>query len=213
MIKKWFIINLLVAILVLLVIGCCNFWVERSTEKQVFSSMTKLPKNSVGLVLGTSKYTQNGYQNPYFLYRIKAAAVLYKSGKVAHLLVSGDNGRKVYNEPEEMQQALIAEGVPVHAITLDYAGFRTLDSVIRSKQVFGQRKITIISQKFHNHRALFIANNHGLDAVAYNAKNIGFRSGLKTMLREYLARCKAILDIKLINKQPKYLGEKVIINI
>ncbi len=128
-------------------------------------------------------------------------------------LVSGDNRLKSYNEPKQMQAALLERGVPESAITLDYAGFRTLDSVVRSKAVFGQQKITIISQKFHNQRALFIANRRGVTAVGYNAKDVSFRLGIKIRLREYLARCKAILDIIILNKQPKFLGEKITITI
>jgi len=199
-------------LLLLFFIWICNFWVERSTTKQVFNELKNLPFNEVGLVLGTSKYLNGGYQNPYFYYRIQAAARLYHAGKVKHLLVSGDNGLKSYNEPKQMQAALMEKGVPESAITLDYAGFRTLDSVVRSKAVFGQQKITIISQKFHNHRALFIANRREVTAVGYNAKDISLRLGIKTMIREYLARCKAILDIIILNKQPKFLGEQVNIN-
>lgn len=200
-------------LLLLFFIWICNFWVEHSTHKQVFDSVEKVPFNEVGLVLGTAKYLRGGYRNPYFYYRIAAAAQLYHAGKVKHLLVSGDNSLKSYNEPKQMQVALMDKGVPESAITLDYAGFRTLDSVVRCKAVFGQRRITIISQKFHNQRAVFIANRRGVIAVGYNAKDISLRLGLKTMVREYLARCKAILDIIILNKQPKFLGEKVIINI
>ncbi len=200
-------------LLVLFFIWICNFWVAHSTEKQIFANLEKIPFNEVGLVLGTSKYLNGGYQNPYFYHRIEAAAQLYHAGKVKHLLVSGDNSLKSYNEPKQMQVALMEKGVPESAITLDYAGFRTLDSVVRSKAVFGQQKITIISQEFHNQRAIFIANQRGVTAVGYNSKDVGFRLGIKIRLREYLARCKAILDIIILNKQPKFLGEKVYINI
>ncbi len=200
-------------LLLLFFIWVCNFWVERSTSKQVFDTIKSIPPNDVGLVLGTSKYLKGGYQNPYFYYRMEAAAQLYHAGKVKHLLVSGDNRLKSYNEPKQMQAALLERGVPESAITLDYAGFRTLDSVVRSKAVFGQQKITIISQKFHNQRALFIANRRGVTAVGYNAKDVSFRLGIKIRLREYLARCKAILDIIILNKQPKFLGEKITITI
>lgn len=200
-------------LLVLFFIWICNFWVEHSTKRQIFANLEKIPFNEVGLVLGTSKYLNGGYQNPYFYHRIEAAAQLYHAGKVKHLLVSGDNSLKSYNEPKQMQVTLMEKGVPESAITLDYAGFRTLDSVVRSKAVFGQQKITIISQKFHNQRAIFIANQRGVTAVGYNSKDVSFRLGIKIRLREYLARCKAILDIIILNKQPKFLGEKVYINI
>ncbi|MFK7984309.1 MAG: vancomycin high temperature exclusion protein [Saprospiraceae bacterium] len=200
-------------LLLLFFIWICNFWVESSTQKQIFAKLEKIPFNEVGLVLGTAKYLNSGYQNPYFYHRIEAAAQLYHAGKVKHLLVSGDNSLKSYNEPKAMQAALMEKGVPESAITLDYAGFRTLDSVVRSKAVFGQKNITIISQKFHNQRALFIANQRGVTAVGYNSKDVSFRLGIKIRLREYLARCKAILDIIILNKQPKFLGERVTINI
>ena len=211
--KKWLTRGAIVFLLLFLFIWACNYWVEKSTVHQVYNSIDKLPKNEVALVLGTSKYTVKGYQNPYFYYRIEAAVKLYQTKKIKHLIVSGDNRFKNYNEPKEMQQALEKRGIPTSAITLDYAGFRTLDSVVRSKEVFGQKRITIVSQKFHNQRALFIANHRNIEAIAYNAQDIGLRFGLKTMLREYLARCKAILDIIILNKQPKFLGEKINIHI
>ena len=195
------------------VIGLCNFWVERSTQKQVYSNASIIPSNDVGLVLGTSKYTSRGFENPYFAHRIQAAVLLYKQGKIKHLLVSGDNRLKEYNEPRFMLKALIEKGIPEKDITMDFAGFRTLDSVVRSKKVFGQSRITIISQKFHNQRALFLANHRAIQAIGFNAKDVPLTSSLKTRIREPLARCKAILDILILNKQPKFLGEKVIIQV
>ena len=103
----------------------------------------------------------------------------------------------------------MAKGVPESAITLDFAGFRTLDSVVRSKKVFQQNKITILSQRFHNHRAIFIADRYGIDAVAYNAADAFSGVNTKTELREYLARCKAVIDLYILKKQPKFLGEKI----
>ena len=173
-VKKWMIIGSVSAFCLLLFIWICNFWIEKSTQNQVFDSLKDLPENKVGLVLGTSKYTKNGYQNPYFNYRITAAAQLFHAGKVKHLIVSGDNQFKSYNEPKQMQAALIGKGIPESAITLDYAGFRTLDSVVRCKVVFGQEEFTIISQKFHNQRALFIANNRAIKGIAYKFREIKF---------------------------------------
>lgn len=211
-IKKWLIIAGVLFLLLLLFILVCNFWVEQNTNGQTFDEIKKIPKNDVALVLGTSKYTTQGYKNLYFSNRIEATAQLYKNGKVKHILVSGDNSVKEYNEPKQMKAALIKKGIPESAISLDYAGFRTLDSVVRCKEIFGQQKMTIVSQEFHNQRALFIANYKGIEAVAFNAKDVTLRYGLKTMLREYLARCKAIIDI-FINKQPKFLGKKIDLNI
>ena len=198
----------LVAVLILLFCILCNQWVASATRSKMTHTIAELPNNSVGLVLGTSRYGPGGYTNLYFAHRIEAAWQLYKAGKIKHFILSGDNSRVSYNEPIEMQKALIEKGVPPEAITLDYAGFRTLDSVVRCKEVFQQHKFTIISQKFHNHRALFIARYYGLDAVAFNAKAVAYNAK-RMYIREMLARCKAVLDLYILHKKPKFLGEKI----
>lgn len=179
-----------------------------ANRKQCFDNVADLPVNKVGLLLGTSKYI--GKQlNYYYKYRIEATSRLYKSGKIKYVLVSGDNHHKSYNEPETFKNDLIKKGIPANKIFLDYAGFRTFDSVIRSKKVFGQNSITIISQKFHNERALFIAKHKGIKAVAYNAKDLHGKFGLKTRIRERFARVKAILDVFILNTKPKFLGKEI----
>lgn len=193
----------------LFLIFILNIWVEKSTQKQVFQQTDDLPSHDVALVLGTIKLINHRYRNPYFYNRIDAAAELYEKGKVKHFILSGDNHREGYNEPEDMMEALIKKGVPSSAMTLDYAGFRTLDSVVRCQAIFQQKKVTIISQKFHNHRAVFIANKKGLDAVAYNAKEVFRSPWSKVKLREYLARLAVVLDLYIWNRQPKFYGEKI----
>lgn len=182
-----------------------NWWIIRSTESRIYSSIEKIPENKVGVVLGASKYlgSHQQYINPYFKRRMEAAAALYHAGKVKHLLVSGDNHSKNYDEPTDMRDYLISLGVPCEAITLDYAGFRTFDSMIRAQLIFGLNSFTIISQEFHNQRALFICDQLGINAVAYNAKNVYM--GPKSYLREYLAKTKSVIDF-LVGTQPKYLG-------
>ncbi len=200
-------------ILGILSICLCNQWVLRSTEANVYSSIDKIPENKIGLVLGTNRLIKGKYRNPYFDHRIKAAYDLYKNGKVKHLILSGDNSRSSYSEPEDMKTALLALGVPESAITLDFAGFRTLDSVVRAHAIFQQKQFTIISQKFHNHRALFIANNKQLKAIAFSATDPFETVTSKTLLREYLARCKAVLDLYILRKSPKFFGEKIDIKV
>lgn len=211
MIKSICYLSVFGLLLVFFVIGC-NTWLIQSTEQSMFDDVNQIPSNEVALVLGANPLIRGKYRNPYFDKRMNAAFELFEAGKVKHLILSGDNHRHGYNEPEEMKKALMEKGVPESAITLDFAGFRTLDSVIRGKKVFQQEKMTILSQAFHNHRALFIANHYGIEAVAYNAKAVTELSN-KTIYREYLARCKAVLDLYLLNKQPKFLGEKIDINI
>ncbi len=199
-------------VLMMLLILYSNQAIEQYSQAYVFDDTRKIPQNKVGLILGTSKKIQNGQLNLYFKYRIKAAAELYYAGKVRYLLVSGDNSLKEYNEPMDMRKALLAQGVPDSVIVLDFAGFRTLDSVVRSQKVFGQNKITIISQAFHNKRALYIARKKGIDAIAYNAQDVGFTSGLKVQIREKMARVKVLLDLHLLNTQPKFLGDEIAID-
>ena len=155
-----------------------------------------MPTHKVGLLLGTNPYLKNGSPNKYFTYRIEAAVALYEAGKIQYILVSGDNHKLGYNEPEEMKQALISKGVPEDRIVLDYAGFRTLDSVVRAKEVFGNEQFIIISQQFHNERALFLALHNDIKAVGFNAQDVTAYYGFKTRLREYLARTKLFLDLQ-----------------
>jgi len=190
----------------LLLIG--NLWVIESTEQRVFSAYKDLPVNKVGLVLGTSSRLSNGSPNPFFDNRMKTAAELYKLGKISHIIVSGDNRTMYYNEPIEMQKALIKLGVPESVITLDYAGLRTLDSVIRSKEIFGQDHITIITQPFHSYRALFISHYFDIDAVALVVREPAQAPTVKVYVREYFARAKAILDLYILKTTPRHLGEK-----
>jgi SanA protein len=198
--------------LVLIVIAS-NIWVVWSTRDKVFSDYHLLPNNAVALVLGTSHRLTNGAPNPYFENRMKTAASLYKEGKVTHFLLSGDNRSKYYNEPLEMKKALIKEGVPDSVITLDYAGLRTLDSIVRSKEIFGQNKITIITQPFHCNRALFISRFYDIDAVAIQAIEPSPEAMVKVYLREYFARTKAIIDLYILRTAPHHLGEKAPLNI
>jgi SanA protein len=151
--------------------------------------------------------------NPHFVHRIDAAVELYRAGKVKHLLVSGDNHKHGYDEPTDMKKALLERGVPESAITLDYAGFRTLDSVVRAKKVFGQDCLVIVSEPFHNARALFLCRHYGIDAVAFNAEPVSTRISRWAHLREYLARVKAVLDLYVFRSRPKFLGEKVPIGV
>lgn len=199
-------------IVMILFITLSNFWIHNATDKLIYHDHQHIPANDIALLLGTSKYAVNG-ENLYFKYRIDAAANLYHAGKIKHFIVSGDNHIDYYNEPEQMKKSLIERGVPAEKITCDYAGFRTLDSVIRLKKVFMTSKVTIISQKFHLQRAIFIAKHNGIDAVGYAAEDVSNNYSIKTQIRELLAKPKAVLDVFVLNKQPKFLGEEIKINI
>lgn len=197
-------------ILIAAIIVAANYVVEYNTEEFVYKDLTAIPYNKAGLLLGTSKTLKSGLPNQYFLNRIGAAIALFESGKIDVIVISGDNSTEGYNEPEDMKTELLKRGIPENKIHLDYAGFRTLDSVIRMGQIFGQARFTVISQDFHNRRAIYIAHAKGFEAVGYNAKDVDAYSGFKTQVREKLARVKVFLDL-FTNKDPKFLGEKVVI--
>lgn len=191
------------------VVFTCNWGIEQSTENKVFDKLSEVPANKVGLLLGTIEILPNGQRNLYFDYRIQAAVKLYKANKIRYIVASGDNHTKSYDEATAMKEALMRQGVPESAIYLDYAGFRTLDSVVRCHAIFGQKRFTVISQLFHNQRAVFIASAKGLEVVGFNAKSVSVRYGLKVMIREYLARVKAVLDVYVLQKKPKFLGPAI----
>lgn len=197
---------------ILLLLFFSNYTIARTAKNKTYASVTEIKKNKVGLLLGTAKYYKTGGINLYFQYRIDAAVELFKSGKIDYILVSGDNSSVYYNEPITFKKELIKRGVPAEVIFLDYAGFRTLDSVVRAKEVFGQEEITIISQQFQNERAIYIAESKGIKAIGFNARDMEGSNGLKVKFREYFARTKAFLDI-VFHVQPKFLGVKVPIEI
>ncbi len=195
-------------LLAVLAIVMANRVVEQSTASEVYRDVATIPHNKAGLLLGTSKTLRSGAPNLYFQYRIDATLVLYRAGKIEVVVISGDNGRHTYNEPEDMKAELVRGGIPEDKIYLDFAGFRTLDSVIRMDKIFGQQSFTVISQDFHNRRAVYIARAKGLQAVGFNAKDVTAYAGFKTQCREKLARVKVFLDLW-FNKNPKFLGEQV----
>ena len=184
-----------------------------STRGKVYEDAENVPLNDVGLVLGTSKYTRGHVPNPHFDHRMDKAALLYRSGCVRHLLLSGDNGSRGYNEPADMQAALLALGVPAEAMTLDDAGFRTLDSVVRAKRVFGQQHLTIITDRFHAYRAVFLAQREGIDTVAVPSEDVGLRYSFRSKVRESFADVKACLDVWVLHTQPKFLGEPIPVHV
>lgn len=185
-----------------------NFSVFYESKNYLSTNVKTLPKVKVGIILGTSRFLGNGNPNAYFFNRIQAAVELYKSGKIKYILVSGDNGTKTYNEPEDMKTELIARGIPTSRIILDFAGFDTYDSMIRAQKVFGQNEFIVISQHFHNQRAIYIARRFGIEAYGYDAGDVKTYGGLRTKVREWFACIKAYFEVK-AGVEPKFLGEKV----
>jgi SanA protein len=178
------------------------FAIESEAGARIFTSLDALAPQSAGLVLGTSKLLRGHFPNPYFRNRIAAAAALFAAGKVKYLIVSGNQARGGraaggYDEPTDMRDALVAAGVPSNRIYRDYAGFRTLDSVLRAKSVFGQDSVIVVSQHFHLARALFLADHNGLTFEGWEAADAPLRFGVRTKIREMGARMWAYVDVAL----------------
>lgn len=185
-----------------------NWVIPSNAENKLFNRVSECPEAPVALVLGTSRHTKNGNENRYFNYRIDAAVKLFRAGKIKHILVSGDNSQKNYDEPTDMKNALIAAGIPSSKITLDYAGFRTLDSMERALKVFGQKKVIVVSQQFHNERAIYLGEHFGMTVYGFNALDVQKNYSFKTKLREKFARMKVFWDIA-FGIDSKFLGKPV----
>jgi len=161
------------------------------------------------LVLGTAKYLVGGGENLFYSYRIAAARDAYAAGKCAKLVVSGDNRHRSYNEPQTMKKSLIEQGVPADDIYCDYAGGRTLDSVVRFKHIFGQSSGIVISQEFHNVRAIYIGRANGIELTGFNAREVATYNAFRTKMREVFSRALAVLDVQLLHSEPRHYGEKI----
>ena len=191
------------------VVTYANFTAIWASRGRLFDDTADLPQTTVGLVFGTTDRV-NGKENLYYRYRIDAAVRVWKSGKLDTLIVSGDNYSSplYYNEPEKMKQALIERGIPGDRIVCDRKGLRTLDSVVRAKEIYGTNTILLISQRFQNERAIYLAKAHGIEAFGFNAQDVETQAGLKTKIREVGARVKMWLDVNFLNTRPRHLGEK-----
>ena len=212
------ILKVLQCLFILLLLGIVSIYsldryINYTTQSAIYTDIKKVPHKRAALLLGTAKYVAKGKKNYFYVYRIRAAVALWKAGKVDAILVSGDNASKYYNETIRMQKDLIKSGVPKKYIALDYAGFRTLDSVVRAEALFDLKEYIIISQKFHLERAIFLAGEKGQDVIGFAAKDIpGTKTARKMAFREYFARVKAFLDVYILNTQPLFLGDKVKVN-
>jgi SanA protein len=176
----------------------------------IYTNVETIAEKQAALVLGCSKYLHNGNLNYFYKYRIEAAVKLFKAEKVKAIVVSGDNGSKGYDEPSQMRDDLVLAGVPSEYIQLDYAGFRTLDSIVRAKAIFDLEDYIIVSQPFHLERAIYIAHAKKQKVLGFVAKDFANTIWAERMKRrELLARVKAVLDINIFGVEPKFYGKKV----
>lgn len=207
---KWI---FLITIVTLIGLISIDTYISKQAESDLYSKIKKVPAKKAALLLGTAKYIAKGKKNYFYTYRIRASVQLFKSGKVKAIVVSGDNGTKYYDETTRMQKDLIKAGIPSRYITLDYAGVRTLDSVVRAEAIFDLKDYIIVSQKFHLERALFIAKAKGQKVIGFMAKDIpGTAAAYRMKAREYLARVKAFLDVYVLHTEPKFYGKKEKVN-
>ena len=207
-IRRLLIASGLLVLVFLLVVAYANITAVWSSRGRIFSDVSKLPHSRVGLVFGTTDRV-NGRENLYFRYRIDAAVRVWKAGKVDALLLSGSQSSdRYYDEPEKMRRALVERGVPADRIALDPKGVRTLDSVVRAKETFGADSILVISQRFQNERAIYIARANGIDARGFNARDVQSSGGLRTKVREIGARVLMWLDVNFLGTRPRHLGDR-----
>ncbi|MBL9130222.1 MAG: YdcF family protein [Verrucomicrobiaceae bacterium] len=206
--NRWFRLGVITAACLLMAVFGCEWWIARNARGRCFDSLKAVPVAHTAVVLGTSSHV-GGRANLFFHTRIQAAAALFKAGKVKALIVSGDNSTSEYDEPTAMKDALVKLGVPAAQIVCDYAGFRTLDSVVRAKEVFGQSRVIFVSQHFHNARALYLADAFGIESFGLDARDVPVSKSVKTFLREKLACVKAVLDVHILSTRPKFLGGRV----
>ncbi|MCX6851046.1 MAG: YdcF family protein [Verrucomicrobia bacterium] len=207
--KRWWVWLAVLAVAGTGLVFGSEWWVAERAKGRCLDDVNAMPEAPVALVLGTAAHVAGGWSNYFFKYRMEAAAALFKAGKVKALIVSGDNGTHSYDEPTDMKLALMKLGVPGEKIVCDYAGFRTLDSVVRAKEVFGQQRMIFVSQRFHNARAIYLARAFGIEAYGLDAKDVPVALSVKTFLREKLACVKAVLDVNVLGTKPRFLGEKV----
>ncbi len=209
--RQIFLLSLLITgLLVTATLTLPSWWISRMARARCFAEVDAIPHRKVGVVLGTSKYVAVGRENHHYRNRIEAAGRLFKAGRVEYLLVSGDYSKN-YDEPGTMRDDLVRLGVPADRIYLDRSGVRTLDSVVRAGEIYGQREFTVISQRFHNERAIFIGSRRGLDVVGFDAPDVGFVHGLRASIRERFARLIAVLDVTVLHRRPRNLGAPVAI--
>ena len=199
-IKKfvWTISSIVVLCVALILIS--DRVVVNNAKGKAFSNIDSIRPTEYGLLLGTTPQARfTKVTNYFFIYRIDASEQLYKSGKIKKILISGDeNSLDGVNEPECMRDSLVARGIPASAIILDGKGYRTICSVINANKVYGLKSFIVISQKFHNERAIYQAEHLGLDIEdiqGYNAEDPNSRRAYLTSFREYFARVKMFIDL------------------
>ncbi len=193
--------------LLLLFVLVSNLWVVRYAQGYVherpYQPSTENAAETVAIVPGAA--VRGMRPSPVLQDRLQTALELYESGTVSRILVSGDHGRPHYDEVGAMQHWLLAQGVASQDIVLDHAGFRTLDTMIRAREVFGIQRAIVCTQRFHLDRSVFLARRAGIDAHGVVADRLRYRGHRWNQIREALARPAAVLDTYVLRRRPKFL--------
>jgi SanA protein len=195
----------------LALVGCAAIYYSmgRAARGRIFRDASEAPRRDVALVLGARVF-RDGRLSDMLADRVRAAVQLHEAGKVGKLIMSGDNSRREYDEPTAMRQLALKLGVPPDDVVRDFAGFRTLDSLYRARDLWGAQSVIVVSQEFHLPRSLFLADRLGVDAVAMSAdlREYGPMSSRRAKVREFLARTGAWVDMVILRTKPKFLGQK-----
>ncbi|SMD31878.1 SanA protein [Reichenbachiella faecimaris] len=177
----------------------CNVWIVGSTHQGIITDSRALIGAEVGLVFGTSQHQVNGESNPFFDHRVESAKQLLKTGKVERLILSGSKDSIYYDEAEAMKKALVNQGIESDVLVLDKYGNRTIESLERLRDVYGYNQCILITQEYHAYRCLFIAKSLGLQAQCFVAETPDKKSHIWALLRELLARTKAVIDLYILS--------------
>ena len=201
-------------LILIVILGLCllfgiDFYVRSSTKDRIISpeDVSSVSDADCILVLGAGIRT-DGSPSPMLQDRLNTGIELYQSNAAPKLLMSGDHGRKKYNEVQTMKDIALDQGVPSEDVFMDHAGFSTYDSLYRARDVFQARKVIIVTQKYHLYRALYIARSLGLDAWGVSADTRRYRGQSQRDFREILARDKDFF-VSVFKPLPKYLGDTI----
>ena len=191
----------------ILFVALVNYYILRGTEPRIFSTPDEVPASQAVMILGARVY-DDGRMSDILNDRFLSALEIYKKGKASKILVSGDHGRKEYDEVNTIKNALLKKGVREEDIFLDHAGFDTYDSLYRAKDIFEVESLIVCTQEFHLPRAVYTGNALGIETYGYKADKQVYLDALRNQIRESLARMKAFLNVTFHSK-PRFLGDKI----
>lgn len=194
-------------ILIIIIIASINIYVNSKSKRYIYTRIEEVPECYTAIVLG-ALVSNTGYPSKFLKDRMDVAIELYTGKKIKRFLLSGDHGRKNYDEVNSMKNYLLEKGINTEDIFLDHAGFDTYSTIVRAKEVFGVERAIIVTQEFHLSRAVYIARSKGIEAYGIKADRQDYYSLVRLKIRETIAKVKAFSEV-MINKKPRFLGNKI----